>query len=145
MSRSTADTPRLFAIRERARMSIETMEINENAFRMIGDDVLVRQVAPKDTYGSGLIFRTPDATEWPPEAVVLAVGPGRPRWVGGELVRIPPEVAVGDRVIFKRRPDTDLEFALDQFRLPGGAAERHLMLDGNPDAGKGDILVVLEP
>ena len=51
-------------------------------------------------------------------------------------------------MIFKRRPDTHVEFALDQFKLPGSAGtarEQHLMLDGNPDAGKGDILVVIEP
>ena len=77
--------------------------IQATLVRPINDQVLVRQDPPKDKIGS---FYVPQGKEeYPPLATVLAIGPGA---VNDHGVRIPLDVKVGDRVLFKRRPGTAL-------------------------------------
>lgn len=74
--------------------------------RPLGDQVLVRQDPKKDRLASGLYVPERAARELQEDfATVLAVGPGRP---GPSGDRIPVDVRVGDRVLFKRRPSTAL-------------------------------------
>lgn len=70
----------------------------------LADRVVVRPLSPEEmgtTTASGIII--PDsAQEKPEQGTVVAVGPGKV----DDGVRTPPEVSVGDRVLFKR-PYTD--------------------------------------
>ncbi len=65
--------------------------------------VIVRQDPPKDKIGS---FFVPQGKEdWGNLGTVVAVGPGLP---GPDGVPVPPDVQVGDRVMFVRTPSTAL-------------------------------------
>lgn len=73
--------------------------------RPLGDRVWVEPIEREETTASGIVL--PDtAKEKPQEGKVLAVGPGT-RQENGE--RQPPEVKVGDRVLFARYAGTELK------------------------------------
>ena len=75
------------------------------------DRIVVRPVAAEQVTASGLVI--PDtAKEKPQEAEVIAVGPGR---VDDKGVRIPVDVAVGDKVIFSKYGGTELKFGGEEF------------------------------
>jgi chaperonin GroES len=66
------------------------------AFRPLGDRVLIRRVEEEAKTKGGIII--PDtAKEKPQEGEVIAVGPGA-RDDSGKIQ--PPDVAVGDRILF---------------------------------------------
>lgn len=71
----------------------------------IKDQVIVRQDAPREKLDSGLYLPQGHRDLYEDFGTVLAVGPGR-FTEGGH--RIPMDVKVGDRVLFKRRPATAL-------------------------------------
>lgn len=71
----------------------------------VKDQVLVLQDPPKERVGSGILFAPSGSEEYPNIGTVVRVGPGAVS-PGGE--RIPMDVQVGDRVMFKRRPGSAL-------------------------------------
>lgn len=76
--------------------------------RPTGDHVVIAPIEENETTASGIIL--PDtAKEKPERGTVLAVGPGRVL-PSGE--RAPMDVAVGNRVIFKK-------YAPDEFKISG--------------------------
>ncbi|MBU6145791.1 MAG: co-chaperone GroES [Paenibacillaceae bacterium] len=71
----------------------------------LGDRVVIEAVAREETTASGIVL--PDtAKEKPQEGKVLAVGPGAVK----DGVRVPLDVAVGDRVIFSKYAGTEVKF-----------------------------------
>jgi chaperonin GroES len=73
-------------------------------FKPLRDRVLVKRVEAAETTAGGIII--PDtAKEKPIEAEVLAVGPGG-RDESGRIV--PPEVTIGDRVLFGKWAGTEV-------------------------------------
>jgi chaperonin GroES len=70
----------------------------------INDQVLVRQDPPKEKLGSGLLYASQGNEVWTPFATVLRVGPGK--WNRDGSARVELDVKPGDRVLFKRTPDT---------------------------------------
>ncbi len=73
-------------------------------FRPLHDRVLVRRVEAEEKTPAGIII--PDtAKEKPVEGEVLAVGPGA-RDETGKLV--PPDVKVGDQIVFGKWSGTDV-------------------------------------
>lgn len=74
------------------------------SFRPLGDRVLLKRLEVEERTAAGIII--PDtAKEKPGEGEVLAVGPGIPDETG--KLR-PPEVKVGDRVVFGNWTGTEL-------------------------------------
>jgi chaperonin GroES len=81
-----------------------TLEIEEMAFRPLGDRVLVKRVEEEEKTKGGIII--PDtAKEKPQEGEVLAVGPGARDETGK---RIEPDVKVGDRILFGKWSGTEV-------------------------------------
>lgn len=78
--------------------------------RPINNDVLVQQDPPSEMVGKSKILYAPndDAKDWGNTGTVLAVGPGTWERRDGEIVRVPPEVKPGDRILFKRQPASAL-------------------------------------
>ncbi len=77
----------------------------EMKLRPLGDRVWVEPIEQEETSASGLIL--PDtAKEKPQEGKVRAVGPGVRR-EGGE--RQPPDVKVGNRVLFAKYSGTEFK------------------------------------
>jgi chaperonin GroES len=69
------------------------------------DRIVVRPNESEETTASGLVI--PDtAKEKPQQGEVLAVGPGRRTENTGEL--IPPDVAVGDTVVYSKYGGTEI-------------------------------------
>ncbi len=74
------------------------------SLKPLGDRVLVKAVEQDEVTASGIVL--PDtAKERPSRGTVLAVGDGR--LVEG--VRVPPEVAVGDEVIYSKYGGTEVK------------------------------------
>lgn len=73
-------------------------------FRPLHDRVVIRR-AEGDTRSKGGIIIPDNAKEKPQEGEVIAVGPGS-RDEGGKL--IPPDVAVGDTVLFGKWSGTEV-------------------------------------
>lgn len=91
--------------------------------RPIGDRVIVRQVVAKDRTAGGLYV--PDShVEYPPIGTVVAYGSGRCK----DGTTADRGFEVGDRVIFRRRPDSDLEYAIDHLAIPKADHEKLLVL-----------------
>ena len=81
--------------------------------RPIKDHVLIRQVEKVNKVGKlGLIYAPDGSEEWPSIGVVEAVGPGHVVEGGAQ---IPPDVSVGDRVIFRRKPASALHPDVREF------------------------------
>jgi chaperonin GroES len=67
------------------------------------DRVLVRRMENKETAKGGIII--PDsAKEKPQEGEVIAIGPGKVE----KGHRVPPDVAVGDRILFGKYTGSDI-------------------------------------
>lgn len=100
-----------------------------DSLKPVLDNVFVRQSAPNSQTKGGLYM--PDRNkEWPPEGIVIAVGPGR---VDPETSdRIPMSVAVGDHVLFARRPSSEID------QLREGDSHRYVMLKDE------DIMAIIE-
>ena len=74
-------------------------------FRPLHDRVLVRRIEAEEKTAGGIII--PDtAKEKPQEGEVIAVGPGG-RDEAGKLV--PPDVKVGDRILFGKWSGTEIK------------------------------------
>lgn len=86
--------------------AIEMRPEELRGFRPLHDGVLIRQRPPERLLGHGLIFAADKHKPWAPEGIVLAIGPGLHDEHGA---RIPMSVEVGDRVLFERRPSSELE------------------------------------
>ena len=70
----------------------------------MNDRVLVLRVEEEQKTTGGIII--PDtAKEKPQEGKVIAVGSGK---VGEDGKRVPPEVKVGDRILFSKYAGTDI-------------------------------------
>jgi len=83
------------------------------SIKPLEDRIVVRPLEAEQVTASGLVI--PDtAKEKPQEAEVVAVGPGR---VDDKGVRIPVDVAVGDKVIFSKYGGTELKFAGDDYLI----------------------------
>ena len=76
------------------------------------DRVVLKQVEAEETTASGIIL-TGDAKEKPPEAIVLAVGPGG--IVDGKEVKM--EVKVNDRVIYSKYAGTDVKIKGEELKI----------------------------
>jgi chaperonin GroES len=85
-------------MKDRGRRSL-TMKL-----RPLGDRVLVQRVEKEETKGGIVIPDT--AKEKPVEGKVIAVGPGA-RNESGDVV--PPDVKVGDRVLFGKYSGMDVK------------------------------------
>ena len=73
--------------------------------RPLHDRLLVRRIEEKETVKGGIII--PDtAKEKPQEGEVIAVGNGKILENG---TKIPPEVKVGDKVLFGKYSGTDIK------------------------------------
>jgi chaperonin GroES len=71
----------------------------------LGDHLVVKRVEIQEKSKGGIIV--PDsAKEKPQEGEVISVGPGK---LTKEGIRIPPEVKVGDRVIFAKFGGTEIK------------------------------------
>jgi chaperonin GroES len=71
----------------------------------LNDRVLVRRLAEEQKTAGGIII--PDtAKEKPQQGEVVAAGPGR---MGDYGKRTPPEVKVGDRVLFSKYAGTEIK------------------------------------
>ena len=81
------------------------------AFRPLHDRVVVRRVDSEEKTAGGIII--PDsAKEKPSEGVIEAVGPGA-RDDSGKLV--PPDVKVGDRILFGKWSGTEVKIDGKEF------------------------------
>ncbi len=81
--------------------------------RPIQDYFFLRQDPVKDRIGEGLLYAPQGSEEWPPTGTVIAVGPGRisppcPKCGVSAGERVPLEIKVGDRIMFKRRAGSAL-------------------------------------
>lgn len=71
----------------------------------INDRILVLRVESEKKTAGGILI--PDtAKEKPQEGKVVAVGPGK---VGDDGKRTPPEVEVGDRILFSKYAGTEIK------------------------------------
>ena len=74
------------------------------SIKPLEDRIVVKTLEAETTTASGLVI--PDsAKEKPQEGEVLAVGPGR---VDDNGVRIPLDVAVGDKVVYSKYGGTEI-------------------------------------
>jgi chaperonin GroES len=108
--------------------------------RPIQDQVLVLQDKPAEKLGSLFLPDSKKRALQPDTGTVIAVGPGRAL---GDGARTLMDVQVGDRVYFKRQPDTAL--VADRRDLATGLNLRGL--EGHEDElmlRNDDILAVME-
>lgn len=71
----------------------------------LSDRVIIKASDRDETTASGIVL--PDtAKEKPQEGLVIAVGPGR---LNDKGVRVKPEVAAGDKVLFARYAGTEVK------------------------------------
>jgi len=68
--------------------------------------VIVEPVERDETFAGGELVLPETAKEKPQQGVILAAGPGRLDDNGN---RIPPEVQVGDRVLYARYSGTEIK------------------------------------
>lgn len=77
-------------------------------------DRVVVKVSTEEEKTKGGIFLPDTAKEKPQEGEVIAVGPGR-KLDNGEVV--PPEVSVGDRVIFAKYGGTEVKINDEEYLI----------------------------
>ncbi|HAA90585.1 MAG: 10 kDa chaperonin [Thermoanaerobacterales bacterium 50_218] len=79
----------------------------------LGDHVLVKPLTKEEKTEGGIIL--PDtAKEKPQEGEVIAVGPGRLLDNG---TRVPPEVKVGDKVIYSKYGGTEIKIEGEEYLI----------------------------
>jgi chaperonin GroES len=79
----------------------------------LGDHVLVKPLTKEEKTEGGIIL--PDtAKEKPQEGEVIAVGPGRLLDNG---TRVPPEVKVGDKVIYSKYGGTEIKIEGQEYLI----------------------------
>jgi chaperonin GroES len=121
--------------RTTADLSLPQVNLADPQVAPIKDRVIIRQDPKKERLASGLYLPDTASRELQEDfGTVLAVGPGA---VGPGGQRIPMEVAVGDRVLFKRRPSS----ALIPDEREGGPAEWKDVLVLREE----DIIAVIDP
>ncbi len=82
-------------------------------FTPLADRVVVKPIERDETTKSGLVL--PDtAQEKPQEGEVVALGPGRSTDDGK---RIPPEIKVGDRIIYSKFAGTEYKDGDDEYLI----------------------------
>lgn len=79
----------------------------------LGDYVVAQQEEAETKTASGL-YLPGNAQEKPKVAKVLAVGPGK---IGDDNERIPMQVKVGDRIIYKSYSTTDVKLGKEEYIL----------------------------
>lgn len=99
--------------------------------RPIRDQVLVRQDPKQEKVGS--LFVPQGSEDYPNHGTILAVGPGTVTQ-GGQFVEL--TVSVGQRVLFKRRPNTAL---VPDAREDSGSEFKNLLM-----LRESDILAIVE-
>jgi chaperonin GroES len=78
------------------------------------DRIVVQPIDAEQTTASGLVI--PDtAKEKPQEGEVVAVGPGRFNEDGDG--RIPLDISVGDKVIYRKYGGTEVKYAGEEFLI----------------------------
>jgi chaperonin GroES len=82
-------------------------------FTPLHDRVLVTRVAEKETTKGGL-FIPESGKEKPQEGLVVAVGLGR---VTDKGVRVPLDIAVGDRVLFGKYSGAEIKIEFEEFLI----------------------------
>jgi chaperonin GroES len=83
------------------------------SIKPLEDRIVVKTLEAETTTASGLVI--PDsAKEKPQEGEVLAVGPGR---VDDNGVRIPLDVAVGDKVIYSKYGGTEVKYSGEEYLI----------------------------
>ena len=100
-------------------------------FRPLHDRVVVRRVKSEEKTAGGIII--PDtAQEKPQEGEVVAAGPGA-RDEAGKLV--PPDVKVGDRILFGKWSGTEVKLDGEELLI---MKESDIMgiVEGKPAAGR---------
>lgn len=81
--------------------------------RPLGDHILVKPASEKEVKKGGIII--PDtAKEKPQEGEIVAVGKGK-RLENGTIV--PPEVKVGDKVLFGKYSGTEIKIDGDDYLI----------------------------
>jgi len=105
-------------VRQRARTSENYSHAKGRSavsvsIKPLEDRIVVKTLEAETTTASGLVI--PDsAKEKPQEGEVLAVGPGR---VDDNGVRIPLDVAVGDKVIYSKYGGTEVKYSGEEFLI----------------------------
>jgi co-chaperonin GroES (HSP10) len=84
-------------------------------FVPLGNNVLVEPVVVSDKIGEGHLFKATAYKEPSGEAVVIAVGPGRPDFTTGKLNK--PSVEPGDHVVFLWINGRDMPMGGRDFKL----------------------------
>lgn len=87
------------------------------SLRPLGDRVVVKPSEKEENVSaSGIIISMTGDKQAPIEGKVVAVGPGR---IGDDNERVPMEVKVGDRVIFKKPWDEPMKIdGVEYYVLP---------------------------
>jgi len=78
------------------------------------DRILVQRIKPVEKTASGIFLPTSASTQAPPEATVLAVGPGAPNR-DGKIVE--PTVKAGDKVLLPAFGGQSLKVGEDEYFL----------------------------
>jgi chaperonin GroES len=85
----------------------------KSKFRPLHDRVVVRRLAGEEKTKGGIII--PDtAKEKPQEGKVIAAGNGK---VGGDGMRIPMDVKVGDRILFGKYSGSDVKLDDEEYLI----------------------------
>ena len=83
------------------------------SIKPLEDRIVIQQVEAEQTTTSGLVI--PDtAKEKPQEGEVVAVGPGR---IDDNGIRVPIDVAVGDRVLYSKYGGTEVKYSGEEFLI----------------------------
>ena len=83
------------------------------SIKPLEDRIVVKTLEAETTTASGLVILD-SAKEKPQEGEVLAVGPGR---VDDNGVRIPLDVAVGDKVIYSKYGGTEVKYSGEEYLI----------------------------
>jgi chaperonin GroES len=98
--------------RECQKPVIEFAEALGMDLKPLGDRLIIEVLEEEEVTVSGIVL--PDtAKEKPQRGKVLAVGPGR--WEDGQL--IPPEVAVGDEVVYSKYGGTEVKVGAEEYLI----------------------------
>src|SRR6266481_4059085 len=120
-------------------MEVKEMTVN---ITPLHDRVLVRRLEEKETAKGGIII--PDtAKEKPHEGEVMAIGAGKIE----KGHRIPLDVKVGDRILFGKYTDNDINILADAVKITLGPKGRNAVIEkkfGAPIITKDGVTVAKE-